>query len=106
MDLFQLHFYWDWFFREQSSSEKRTVGKVEALQATDSQNLAKIQQACHLGNAGVIELAWEILRQLFGYWAFYASMYFRFLKSAGLWFVKIMHKAYVYSMTVHCMLWM
>jgi len=33
------------------------VGKVEALQATDSQNLAKIQQACHLGNAGVIELA-------------------------------------------------
>lgn len=30
---------------------------------------------------------------------FYAMVYFGFLKSAGLWFAKIAHKACVYSMT-------
>lgn len=35
---------------------------VSVLHATESQNLAKIQQAYHLRKAGITELAWEILR--------------------------------------------
>lgn len=41
----------------------RFVGRfVYILHATDSQNLAKIQQACQLKKAGITELVWEMLR--------------------------------------------
>lgn len=57
------------------------------------------QQACHLRKAGIIALVWEVLGEYFGYWGFYVSIHFGFLKSAQLWFVKIMHRDWVYSMT-------
>lgn len=40
----------------------RTGSFVYILHATDSQNLAKIQQACNLRKLGITELAWEILQ--------------------------------------------